>query len=706
MGMKKFATSAFALAWGASWGLGGMLASTALVSSGTAYAQQSGGQQSGAVALREVDIRAFIEDVSNETGRTFIIDPRVSGRVTVLAQQSMTPNELFDVFQTTLRVNGYVAVPAGSGAYRIVPVEVAAREPAANAGGANNFVTQVFSLHFADAESVANALRPMLSERGQVTTSRRGNSVVVVDYGSTIDRVRSIVGQLDRDNSEFRSVRLRNTSASEMAALARSLSAPAGSENGSLVSAVAVQSSNTLILRGDARAIDDIARLVGDLDSDADFEAGVQVIPLRYAVAEELVPILQQVSGAITDQANGGAQASTRNVNIASHQSTNSLIISADRETQEALANVVRSLDVRRQQILVEAIIVEVSDDAARELGLQFFAADPTGDNAVPFLSTSYANNSAANLLTVTGALIGDGASDETSDAVQQLQAAAVSSLIGSSGLLLGAGGTNNDGVLMGLILNALAEDTESNVLSTPSVMTLDNETAHILVGQQIPITTGEALSDNFQNQFRTVQRQDVGVKLEVRPQISEGGAIRLEIKQEVSSVFGPVITSSADLITNQREINTVVQVDAGQIIVLGGLIQEDVQSINSGVPGLRNIPIAGRLFSNDSRTRTRTNLMVFLRPTIVTTPEQASAVTAAQYRTLRGYGGLDRAIADRLDREIGIEPETAPVAPAPANSNSGGRSVSAPPPAPAPTPSASDASAGQAPPSNPVTPP
>ncbi|MGE0597320.1 MAG: secretin N-terminal domain-containing protein, partial [Hyphomonadaceae bacterium] len=363
-------------------------------------------------------------------------------------------------------------------------------------------------------------------------------------------------------------------------------------------------------------------------------------------------------------------QSANRRANIAAHRATNSLIISADPETQESLANVVRTLDVRRQQILVEAIIVEVSDSVAQELGLQFLAADPSGNNAVPFLSTSYANTSAPNLLALTGALaVRESAddSDEDNTALRDLRRAAIQSLLGANGMLGGIGGQTDSGVIFGLILNALAQDRDSNVLSTPSIMTLDNESASILVGQQIPITTGEALSDNFENQFRTVSREDVGVQLEVRPQISEGGAIRLQIRQEVSDIFGPIVADSTDLITNRREIQTVVQVDAGQIIVLGGLIQETVQRDESGIPGLRRLPVAGRLFRNEAETRRRTNLMVFLRPTIVNTPEQARDVTARQYQNFRGQQGIDPSINQRLQNEIFNFSTSAPIAEAPA---------------------------------------
>lgn len=637
------------------------LASAALLAPMARAQQQTDPAQGagGAVTMREVDIRAFIEDVSNATGRTFIIDPRVNGRVTVLAQQSMSERELMDVFMSTLRVNGFVAVPTSSGAYRIVPAEVAAREPyAADGAGAteNTYVSQVFSLRFADAESVANAIRPVLSERGQATVNRRGNSIVVVDFGATIERVRQIVARLDRDTSALRSIQLRNTSAAEMARVAQNLATAVGEEGRSMVQAVPVASSNMLVLRGDTQTLDQLVPLIEELDQRADFQAAVQVIPLRYAVAEEIVPILQQLSASMTapvgEEVGAGAN---RRANIAHHRATNSLIISADPETQEALGNVVRSLDVRRQQVLVEAIIVEVSDDLARELGLQYVASGRSGEDAIPFLSNSY-GGSAPNLLALTGAALlrgdDDDDDDDNSDAIRELRRAAINSLVNSRGLLLGGGGQDDNGAIFGVLLNALAEDRESNVLSTPSVLTLDNEQASILVGQQIPITTGEALGDNFENQFRTIERADVGVQLEVRPQISEGGAIRLEIRQEVSSIFGQIISDSTDLITNRREIQTVVQVDAGEIVVLGGLIQDNIERTDAGIPGLRRIPIAGRLFRSEGTSHRRTNLMVFLRPTIVNTAQQAQDVTRRQYDSISG-ADLDPIVARQLQEEM-----------------------------------------------------
>jgi general secretion pathway protein D len=618
-----------------------------------AAAQEAAPAQSGAV-LREVDIRVFIEDVAKATGRTFIVDPRVQGKVTVISPAALNERELFDMFQSTLRVHGYVAVPTARGAYRIVPSEVAAREPGSSGAGADDrYITQVFPLRFADAETVANALKPMLSERGQVSATRRGNSLIAVDYGSNVNRMTEIIRRLDQDNSTFRTVKLRNTSAVEMAKLAQSMAAGVGDDASArpLLQATPMAGGNTLVLRGDGAMLAKLAPMIEQLDAGAASDSAVQVITLRYAVAEEIEPVLKQLSASMTSGQGDAAQAG-RNANIASHRATNSLIINASPDVQETLARVVRSLDVRREQIRVEAIIVEVSDSAAKDLGLQFLLSGQ-GNNAVPFLSTSYPN-SAPNLLAVTGALVaGDQDEDGDDGSLTALRRAAVNSLLGARGLVAGGGGQRDDGALFGLIVNAIGQDRDSNVLSTPSVMTLDNETANFLVGQQIPITTGESLGANNENPFRTVRREDVGVRLKVRPQISDNGAIRLQISQEVSSIFGPVSQDSADLITNRRSIETVVQVDAGQVVVLGGLIQEDIQRSDDGIPGLRKIPVAGRLFRSESKQRRRTNLMVFLRPTIVSTAEQAADVTRRQLEALASYRGMDPGLFARMQEII-----------------------------------------------------
>ena len=310
----------------------------------------------------------------------------------------------------------------------------------------------------------------------------------------------------------------------------------------------------------------------------------------------------------------------------------------------------IRQIDTRREQVLVEAIIVEISDAAAKKLGVQFLI----GSTKTGFAATNYSNAS-PNLLTLAGAyganqlgtttttvVAPDGTRTttevrENSDLASTLQQAAINSLQSATGAIAGLGGSIGSNGIFGAIINAVKSDTESNLLSTPSVMTLDNQKASILVGQQVPVTTGEALSQNFDNQFRTVQRQDVGIKLEVKPQINTGGAIKLFLRQEVSSVAGPVSNDNSDLIINKREIETTVTVDDGEILALGGLLDDNERKTIERIPLLSDIPGIGELFKSRSRSRTKTNLMVFIRPTILRSKEDAQKLTQQRYGYIRG---------------------------------------------------------------------
>ena len=369
------------------------------------------------------------------------------------------------------------------------------------------------------------------------------------------------------------------------------------------------------------------------------------MITLKNSDAHTIVPILEQIGATMYAQ-KAPSEGQELKPTITQHEPTNSLIISADYETLLAMERVIEALDVRRTQVLVEAIIVEMTDDAARELGVQFLLAGSDGD--IPFISTNF-SRSAPNLLALTGALVGDGVfgaggtGTATSNPFQQ---AAVSSLLGLNGLSIGGAGQSGN-TLFGLVLNALENDTESNILSTPYAIALDNATSSLIVGQEIPITTGEVLGNNNVNPFRTVERIDVGVKLDITPHVGEGNSVRLDIAQEVSSVFGAVGPASPDLITNKRAINTTVLADDGDLIVLGGLIEQRETTNSSKVPVLGDIPVAGRLFRSEGVGHVRTNLMVFIRPTIIRDAEEARAATSRKYRYIRAEDLLRNGEAD-----------------------------------------------------------
>lgn len=637
-------------------------ASTALLVAFCAAPLADARAQTQVLNVQDADIRAFIQDVSRSTGYTFVIDPRVKGVVSVSSSGPLTRAELFDVFLSTLRANNYVAVPTGSGAYRIEPSENAARQPSA-AGG--QFTTQVFRLRSIDAQAAADILKPLVGPQGQVIANPRGNTLVVADYADNVRRIRGLITQIDQDRSSTRAITLRNSSAREVAAVITSLTALSGADGKPTrgpVSVVAVEGSNTVLLRGEPEALDRLLPLIADLDLRARSNDDVKVIFLKHANAEQMLPVLQQLLGlpvagagpASADGTRATAEAAVAQpagglrVGIARYPGANALVISAPPDTQRMLAEVITKLDVRREQVLVEAIVVEVSDTAARELGVQFILGGGKGD--VPFAVTNY-SNTAPNILALAGAVAGEKNLPEDSATLAALRDAAVSSLLGANGLLTGGVGQLDNGAIFGVIVNAVRRDTGSRLLSTPSVLTLDNEEATFLVGQEVPITTGEVLGSANSNPFRTIQRQNVGIQLEVKPQINAGGGITLFLRQEVSSVAGPVAEGSSELIINKRELETTVLVDDGDIVVLGGLLDENERMSVDAVPGLSEIPVLGGLFKSRARTGGRTNLMIFIRPRIIRSAADAQAVTAPRYDFIRSDPALvDRTGANALD--------------------------------------------------------
>ncbi len=622
------------------------------------------------INLRDADVRAYIQDVARATGRIFIIDPRVNGKVSVVSERPLGRDAYFELFLSTLRANGLVVIPASGGAFRIQPVDGASAQP--GGAGRNGFVTQVFRLDSIDAASAVESLRPLVSREGQVTANRSGNAIIVADYADNVTRVRALLRQIDRDRQTTRVLPLKNAGAREIAASLTQLLGTAGDGGGRTpVSVVAIDSANAVALRGDAAAVAKLADTVSDLDRRAAVGADVRVIFLAHADAEKLLPVLQQLIGQAPTMAAPAASISTSNFRsmnqagqtsmplpqtvpatapgfggnvpgvtighgqavIARYEGANAIIIAAPADVQRQLGEVVRQLDTRREQVLVEAIIVEISDVAAKKLGVQFLLSGTGGSN-IPFSVTNY-SNAVPNLLTVAGAVAGQ-KYDPGSTSTTTLRDAAVSTLLAATGGSFGFGGKLGNNGIFGFVINAVKADTASNILSTPSIMTLDNQQAHILVGQDVPITTGEALSNNFDNAFRTIQRQNVGIQLDVRPQINAGGTIKLALRQEVSSVAGPVSATSSEIVINKREISTTVTVDDGQIIALGGLIDDNERRTIEKVPLLGDIPGLGVLFRSKSKSRTKTNLMVFIRPTIVRSASDAQRLAAERYDYVR----------------------------------------------------------------------
>tara|TARA_R110002012_G_C11675518_1_gene613609 strand:- start:8125 stop:10188 length:2064 start_codon:yes stop_codon:yes gene_type:complete len=632
--------------------------------------------------VQGADIRAFIQDVARTTGRTFIVDPAVTGTVTVTSDRPLGRTELFEVFLSTLRANGLVVTPTGSGAYRISPAQGAAQGP--STVGNERFSTEVFQLRNIDATSAAETIRPLVGAQGQVLANPAGNSLVVADFADNLVRIRALVGRIDVDRAAFEVITLENSSAREIAAVLQSVLAPPGGQPGQgMVSVTPVESSNSIVLRGDPSAMARIRPLIEDLDRRAESADDVKVIFLQHANAEQLLPVLQQIVGqpvtAASANANPAAAGETSTVapsrdpvpgqraTIARFPGANALVVSASADTQRMLAEVIRQLDQRRQQVLIEAIVAELSDNAVKELGVQWLLA---GEDGNPVGLTNY-SGSAAPLVPLAGGAAA-GQLDSADPLRTQLQNLALNTLLGANGFVGGGGGRIGNG-LFGFIINAAKSDEGSNLLQTPSLMTLDNEEATILVGQEVPITTGETLLDGNSNPFRTTQRQDIGVKLIVRPQINAGGSITLFLRQEVSSINGVLTHSASDLVLNKRELETTLVVDDGDIAVAGGLLDQNDRLSTDKVPGLGDIPYVGALFRSTRHQRGRTNLMVFIRPTIIRSPADAQALAADRWGYMRqqqltNAPGVEPSLDEMLRDYMRTQPPAAPSVIAPAS--------------------------------------
>jgi general secretion pathway protein D len=666
--------------------------------------------------VRDADIRAFIQDAARVTGRTFIIDNRVQGKVSVVTDRPLTRSEYFEIFLSTLRANGLVAIPAAGGAFRIQPSEGVAGQPGQVGGAANRnqFVTEVIRLRSIDAQSALDTLRPLVSRDGSITANRSGRSIVVADYADNISRIRQVLAQVDTDGSSTALIALKNAGAREIAASLQTLVSGGGEGGVASATIVAIDSSNSIAIRGDSSTVSRLSAMIRDLDKRAASGTEIRVYWLQHADADKMMPVLQQLLGQSAGtssatpapsgnagRAGGAAPATSAPAPVAAaaptdgsgvngrgpavvtrYEGANAVIVAANGDTQRMLGEVIRQLDTRREQVLVEAIIVEIGNNAAKQLGVQFLI----GSTKTGFAATNY-SNAQPNILTLGGALAASSLSTQETTVVapdgtrttttttengglaSQLQTAAVDALRSAQG---GFGGVatqlGRNGVL-GAIINAVQSDTESNVLSTPHITTLDNQKAHMLVGQEVPVSTGEALSPNFDNQFRTVQRQNVGIMLDVTPQISSGGTIKLFIKQEVSSVAGPVSNDSSDLIINKREFETTVLVDDGDILAIGGLLDDNERRTIERIPLLSDIPLIGNLFKSKSRAKSKTNLMVFIRPTILSNKSEAQAMTAQRYGYIRGQQavanpGVEPSI-DQLVRDyLGTTPPVAAAQP------------------------------------------
>jgi len=566
----------------------------------------------------DVDIKKVTQDIAQFSKKTIILDPRVKGKITIYSNAELDRDQVWNVYLRTLQVNGF-SIISDNGFVRIIPENEATRDLSIPTNTSGDFETFVMPLINRSADEILPMIKPITGRQAHLSSIPSINSILLVDRGSNVERVKRLILDLDKNNTAKISItKLDNLSPIEAVRILDKLKA----QNNPTISkfiAIPFSPTNSVIISANDFVTNNINFTLKSLDADVTSDDSVDVIYLKYAKAADISAILSSVSGSFIADADG------KKTVITHHEKTNSLIISSDEANLGTIKNIISKLDIRRAQVLVEAIIVELSETAARNLGVETFY-NGTDSDSIPIGITRF-GGAGPDLLSIVGAA--------SNDQDVNLNTSALSSLLNTQGLVTGFGDLSDGGDKFIGIINAIAQDTNSNILSTPSILAMDNETANLVIGQEIPITTGESLGTSNANPFRTTSRQEVGIKLEVTPQINEGSSVILNIKQEVSGVAG-VITSGIDLITNKRVIETTVLVDNGQIIVLGGLIDEDTQETVSKVPILGSIPLLGKLFQSSSSTVVQKNLMVFLRPTIILDSDISNRLSNDKYNYIK----------------------------------------------------------------------
>jgi general secretion pathway protein D len=591
-----------------------------------------GQEETWRLNLKDADIRAFVTQVADITGYSFVVDPRVKGKVTVLSSAPMNKDEIYDLFLAVLNVHGFTAIP-GEEVIKVVQ-QVDAKQSAEiltrfEQTPSEQLITRVIQIDNANALELVPILRPLVAKYGHLAGVAAANALIISDHSSNIARIEQIVRELDSPSKyEVEVIQLKEAWVGDMVTLLQELAPDelgrAGGDNAARkYSVTADERSNRLILRGDETFREKMRGLIRQLDQPSATGGTTKVIRLKHADAKSLTEILKGVMGEVAKESAGaagsasGGSSSGNSFTVFADEGLNALVVRGEPSLMQEAEQIVEALDVRRAQVMIEAAIVEISDEMGRDLGVQLAAGDESG-GSTPVLGSNFGN---------VGRSLGDVLTAILSDTP-------IAPAVG--GITIGAGERNENGVSWGVLLQALSTSTAANLLSTPSIITLDNQESEITVGQNVPFRTGQTAvtGDGLSNPFTTIERRDVGLTLKVTPTISADGLVRLVVEQTTESVADS-IENASDIVTNKREIKTTVLADDGETIVLGGLIREDTQVTRSQVPLLGDIPYLGRLFSSENTSRIKRNLLVFLKPTIMLGKADAVAATEIKYRAL-----------------------------------------------------------------------
>lgn len=555
------------------------------------------------IFYKDADIKTFAQDIALLTDKTIILDPRVKGVISIYSDAPLDSESIWEVFISTMEVQGYNVLKDGN-IYRVIPSQEGVKNFSEDGPLAGSIGSEVIKLRFSSAKDIVNAVKPIVGVRSYIVALQNDREVLIADDADNIKRVRDIIRNLDSElDTSISDFKLKNLSAIEALRLINSLKSDPNTRFDKLAVAT-FQGSNKLIFSGPLEIVTRAKRVISQLDLDNSLNENTKVIYLNYSQAEDILKILKDVSASFNQEQNIDYKTV-----ITSHEETNSIVIRSNPQTIKTLTSIVEQLDIRRPQVFVEAIIVEISDESARALGVDtIYSGDAT--NNTPIALSRFPSTTSPDLLSL--------AISADDDSNLGANTSAASSLLSTRGLVAGVGNIIDGEDNFALLLSVLKDDSNSNILSTPSAVVMDNEEASLLVGQEIPVTTGESLGTNNLTPFRTTAREEIGIKLEVKPQINEADSVALFIRQEVSSIAGSQLPNSSDLITNKREIETTVLADNGEILVLGGLISEDIQESVNKVPLLGDLPIIGTLFRSSAKSVEQRNLMIFLRPTIL----------------------------------------------------------------------------------------
>jgi len=579
------------------------------------------------IFYKDADIKTFAQDIALLTDKTIILDPRVKGVISIYSDAPLDSESIWEVFISTMEVQGYNVLKDGD-IYRVIPSQEGIKNFTEDGNLQGSIDSEVIKLRFSSAKDIVNAVKPIVGVRSYIVALNNDREVLIADDEDNIRRVKDIIrtldSELDTSISEFK---LKNLSAIEALRLINSLKSDPNTRFDKLAVAT-FQGSNKLIFSGPLEIVTRAKRVISQLDLDNNLNENTKVIYLNYSKAEDILKILKDVSSSFNQEQNIDYKTV-----ITSHEDTNSIVIRSNPQTIKTLSSIVEQLDIRRPQVFVEAIIVEISDESAKALGVDTIYSGDSTDN-IPVALTRFPSTNSPDLLAL--------AASADDDSNLGASTSAASSLLGTRGLVAGVGNLIDGEDNFAMLLSVLREDQNSNILSTPSAVVMDNEEASLLVGQEIPVTTGESLGTNNLTPFRTTSREEIGIKLEVKPQINEADSVALFIRQEVSSIAGSQLPNSSDLITNKREIETTVLADNGEILVLGGLISEDVQESVNKVPLLGDLPIIGALFRSSAMSVQEKNLMIFLRPTILRDSITTKDLSQEKFNLIRAKQLLD----------------------------------------------------------------